>query len=419
MSAPAPLAERMRPTTLAELCGQEQALGAGKALRAAIETGQTGSLILFGPPGVGKTTLARILAERSGLHFVPFSAVLSGIKEVREAMALAEERRATTGQGTLLFVDEIHRFNKAQQDAFLPHVESGRIVLVGATTENPSFSVIGALLSRCRVVKLEPLPDAALQVILDRALGDRDQGLGARGLRLTAAARQALCVHAAGDARKALVILEAAAAAVPDGVAIEERDVREAMQHRALRHDKGGDFHFDLLSALHKSLRNSDPHAAIYWLTRFLECDADPLQAARRLVAMAAEDIGLADPMALQVAVAALSAANFLGMPEARLPLAEATLYLACAPKSNSVLRAIDAATAEIRQNPEREVPLHLRNAVTGLMAAFGHGAGYLYAHDHPEGVTAMECLPEALRGQRFYVPGERGFEQKIAQRLR
>ena len=419
MSAPAPLAERMRPTTLAELCGQDQALGAGKALRAAIETGQTGSLILFGPPGVGKTTLARILAERSGLHFVPFSAVLSGIKEVREAMALAEERRATTGQGTLLFVDEIHRFNKAQQDAFLPHVESGRIVLVGATTENPSFSVIGALLSRCRVVKLEPLPDAALQVILDRALTDREKGLGARELRLTAAARQALCVHAAGDARKALVILEAAAAAVPDGVAIEERDVREAMQHRALRHDKGGDFHFDLLSALHKSLRNSDPHAAVYWLTRFLECDADPLQAARRLVAMAAEDIGLADPMALQVAVAALSAANFLGMPEARLPLAEATLYLACAPKSNSVLRAIDAATAEIRQNPEREVPLHLRNAVTGLMAAFGHGAGYLYAHDHPEGVAPMECLPEALRGQRFYVPGERGFEQKIAQRLR
>ena len=419
MSAPAPLAERMRPTTLAELCGQDQALGAGKALRAAIESGQTGSLILFGPPGVGKTTLARILAERSGLHFVPFSAVLSGIKEVREAMALAEERRATTGQGTLLFVDEIHRFNKAQQDAFLPHVESGRIVLVGATTENPSFSVIGALLSRCRVVKLEPLPDAALQVILDRALTDREKGLGARELRLTAAARQALCVHAAGDARKALVILEAAAAAVPDGVAIEERDVREAMQHRALRHDKGGDFHFDLLSALHKSLRNSDPHAAVYWLTRFLECDADPLQAARRLVAMAAEDIGLADPMALQVAVAALSAANFLGMPEARLPLAEATLYLACAPKSNSVLRAIDAATAEIRQNPEREVPLHLRNAVTGLMAAFGHGAGYLYAHDHPEGVAPMECLPEALRGQRFYVPGERGFEQKIAQRLR
>ena len=413
-----PLAERMRPRSLDEIVGQERVLGVGRALRAAIEAGRAGSLILWGPPGVGKTTLAQILAERSGQRFVPFSAVLAGIKEVREAMSEAEAARKETGRGTLVFVDEIHRFNKAQQDAFLPFVEKGQITLVGATTENPSFSVISALLSRCRVVRLDALDSEALTQLVGRALTDRERGLGARGLVLDPSAGARLVELCDGDARRTLIVLEAAADTVSDGGTIPTSAIVEAVQHRPAAHDKDGDAHYDLLSALHKSLRNSDAQAAVYWLGRFLAADADPLQAARRVVAMAAEDVGLADPMALQVAVSALHAVEFLGMPEGWLPLFEAVIYLAGAPKSNSVVSAIAAVKSQIENEVRHPVPLHLRNAPTKLMRSEGHGKGYLHSHDHGGGVAPMECLPDALRGRKFYVPGDRGFEQKVTQRL-
>ncbi len=414
----APLAERMRPRTLDELVGQEHALGQGRALRRAIAAGATGSLILCGPPGVGKTTLAVLIAQASGLAFAPFSAVLSGVKEVREAVAQARERRAESGRGTLLFVDEIHRFNKAQQDAFLPHVEKGEVVLIGATTENPSFSVIAPLLSRCRVVQLEALGDGALDALIDRALADADRGLGELGLGLAPRARESLLRLSGGDARRALNALEAAAGAASRGATLDEAAIVEAFQQRALLHDKAGDHHYDLLSALHKSLRNSDVQAAVYWLARLLEAGADPLQAARRMVAMAAEDVGLADPMALQVAIGAFEAAHRLGLPEARLPLAEAAIYLAAAPKSNAVLRAIDGATREVSRGQQHPVPLHLRNAPTPLQRQQGHGVDYRYAHDCPGGVAPMSCLPPALRGAVFYAPGDRGFEQRVRERM-
>jgi putative ATPase len=413
-----PLADRMRPRTLAEFAGQQHLLGADRPLRRAIESGKAGSLLLFGPPGVGKTTLAMLIARDSGLHFEPFSAVLSGVKDVREAVARADAIRAHEGRGTLLFVDEIHRFNKAQQDAFLPLVESGRIVLVGATTENPAFSIIAPLLSRCRVLSLQPLAPDDLGALLDRALADEERGLGKRRLSLSAAARERLVLHAGGDARRALNGLEAAAETAADGAELDVEAIVQALQHRALLHDKAGDLHYDLLSALHKSLRNSDAQAAVYWLARLLEAGADPMQAARRMVAMAAEDVGLADPLALQVAVGALHATHGLGLPEARLPLAEAALYLAAAPKSNSVLRAIDSALAEAREGKQHPVPLHVRNAPTAFARGQGHGRGYRYAHDEIGGIAAMSCLPEALHGRAFYVPGERGFEQKVAERL-
>ncbi|HZT56710.1 MAG TPA: replication-associated recombination protein A, partial [Burkholderiaceae bacterium] len=360
----APLAERMRPRTLAEFLGQEQIVGEGRALRAAIERGAAGSLILWGPPGTGKTTLANLIAQHAGLAFVPFSAVLSGIAQVRESVAEAKERREQTGKGTLLFVDEIHRFNKSQQDAFLPHVESGLLVLIGATTENPSFAVNAALLSRCRVVALQSLPDTAVAALVARALTDKERGLGARGLQLADDAQARLLVLAGGDARRALTAVEACAQTCADGDTITAAMITEAFQHRALRHDKDGDLHYDLLSALHKSLRNSDVQAAVYWLQRAIEAGADPLHAARRMVAMAAEDIGLADPMALQVAVAAQQAAHFLGLPEANLPLTQAAVYLAAAPKSNAVVSAISAAQAAARDGAQHPVPVHLRNAV-------------------------------------------------------
>jgi putative ATPase len=413
-----PLADRMRPRTLAEFLGQDQVVGEGRALRLLIERGQAGSLLLWGPPGVGKTTLALLIAQHAGLHFHPFSAVLSGVAQVREAVAEAAAHRQRDGRGTMVFIDEIHRFNKAQQDAFLPHVEKGDLVLVGATTENPSFGVNSALLSRCRVVPLQPLGPEAVTRVVRAALSDSERGLGQRGLRIEDSALERLVALAGGDARRALGCIEACAATCVDGETIGPAMVTEAFQHRALRHDKDGDQHYDLLSALHKSLRNSDVQAAVYWLARALEAGADPVHAARRMVAMAAEDIGLADPMALQVAVAALHALQFLGLPEGRLPLTEAAIYLAAAPKSNAVCRAIDAAAAAARDGEQYAVPLHLRNAATALASELGHGKGYVYAHDTAAGVAAMECLPPELHGTTFFTPGERGFEKKVGERM-
>ncbi|MGA1608009.1 MAG: replication-associated recombination protein A [Planctomycetota bacterium] len=414
-----PLAERMRPRTLEEFLGQEQVIGEGRDLRAALAEGQTGSLLLFGPPGCGKTTLARLIADASDLRFEPFSAVLSGVKEVREAIHRAEIARSQGGGATLLFVDEIHRFNRAQQDAFLPHVENGLCVLVGATTENPAFSVNSALLSRCRVVPLRALDDAAIAAVVRRALADTERGIGTLRLEITDAALERLCLFANGDARRALTVLEAAARiALRSGETIDVEQLAEAAQHRALAHDKSGDHHFDLLSAFHKSLRNSDTDAAVYWLARFLEAGADATQAARRMVAMAAEDIGLADPMALQIATSAMLAFERMGLPEGRLPRARAAIYLASAPKRRGGAAAVDAALAEVRTGRQHEIPLHLRNAPTRLAKELGHGQEYRYAPDEPGHVADMDCLPDALVGRRFYAPGEWGFEPKVRERL-
>jgi putative ATPase len=419
----APLADRMRPQTPAELVGQSHLLGEGRLLRVALETGDLHSMILWGPPGTGKTTLAALLASHARAHFATFSAVLSGVKEIRALIAEAEQRLLLHGQRTILFVDEIHRFNKAQQDAFLPHVERGTVTLIGATTENPSFEVIGALLSRCRVYVLEPLTEDELEEIVRRALADPTRGLGALGLEAEPAALAEIARLADGDARRALNILEVAATLVTGGQPgrpsrLTPASVREAAQRKALLYDKGGEEHYNLISALHKSVRDSDPDAALYWLARMLEAGEDPLFLARRLVRMAVEDVGLADPQALTLALSAKEAYDFLGTPEGELALAEAAVYLACAPKSNAVYTAFDAARDDVRTRPAEPVPLHLRNAPTRLMKGLGYGAGYSYAHDAPDALVDQEHLPAALRGRTYYQPVARGFETEIRARL-
>ena len=420
-AAPMPLAERMRPRTLDELVGQEELLARGKPLRQAIERDLLHSLILWGPPGIGKTTLARIIAETTKARFVSFSAVLSGIKEIRDVMTEAERIRRTTGRRTIVFIDEIHRFNKAQQDAFLPRVEAGDIALIGATTENPSFEVNAALISRSKVFVLRALTSDDIVRILQRALGDAEHGLGGQLVRIDPEALQAIAGTANGDARSALNLLELSVGAAPvvDGVTIVTVDrVRESLQRRALLYDKGGDEHFNLISALHKSMRNSDPDAAVYWLARMLEAGEDPLYVARRLVRFASEDVGNADPQALTVAIAAKEAVHFMGMPEGTTALAQAAIYLATAPKSNAVYEAYSRAANAAQEQVADPVPLHLRNAPTKLMKTLDYGKGYQYAHADAEGVTEMSCLPESLQGEKYYQPTDRGFEKEIKRRL-
>jgi putative ATPase len=417
---PAPLAERMRPRTLDEIVGQDALLAPGRPLREAIQRDVLQSVILWGPPGSGKTTLARVIADVTDAEFVAFSAVLAGIKEIKEVMAAAEARRRR-GRRTIVFVDEIHRFNKAQQDAFLPRVEAGDIVLVGATTENPSFEVNAALLSRSKVFVLQPLTEAALVEILERAIADPDRGLGKEAPLVEADALGALARAADGDARRALNLLQLAVAAAPQPTGRPRVDlglVQQTLQRKTLRYDKAGEEHFNLMSALHKSMRNSDADAAVYWLARMLEGGEDPMYVARRLVRFASEDIGNADPQALVVAMAARDALHFIGMPEGNTALAQAVLFLATAPKSNATYLAYGAAAAAAEEDVAEPVPLHLRNAPTRLMKQLDYGRGYQYAHDDPEGVADMDCLPERLQGRQFYAPTERGFEKEIKRRL-
>ncbi len=409
-SAPQPLAERMRPRSLDDFVGQEKLIGEGRALRRMIEDDRLQSIIFWGPPGTGKTTLARIIADTTSATFIQFSAVTSGIREVREVMSEADQHRRETGRRTVVFIDEIHRFNKAQQDAFLPYVESGTIILIGATTENPSFEVNSALLSRSKVFVLEPLTSDHLIEILRRAIKEEERAQG--GIRLDAAddILRALAVYASGDARVALNTLELAASiAEPDESGVREitgETLREATQRAALRYDKAGEEHFNLISALIKSIRNSDADAAVYWLARMLESGEDPMYVARRLVIHASEDIGLADPNALTQAVAAMQATHFVGLPEAKLALTQATVYLALARKSNAVIEAYIAAQKDALESVREPVPLHLRNAATSLMKQLGYGKGYQYAHNFESGrAEQMECLPENLRGRKYFKP--------------
>jgi putative ATPase len=411
----------MRPRSFEEFVGQEELLAPGKPLREAIERDLLQSIILWGPPGTGKTTLARIIAETTKARFVSFSAVLSGIKEIRDVMAGAERLRRSAGRRTIVFIDEIHRFNKAQQDAFLPRVEAGDIVLIGATTENPSFEVNAALLSRSKVFVLRALSAHEVASILARALHDADRGLGRDRVNASDEALQAIAVYANGDARVALNLLELSVAAAPiiDGVRqIDASRVEQAIQRRALLYDKSGEEHYNLISALHKSMRNSDPDAAVYWLARMLEAGEDPLYVARRLVRFASEDVGNADPQALTVAVAAKDAVHFIGMPEGNTALAQAAIYLATAPKSNAVYEAYTRAAEDAHAALAEPVPLHLRNAPTKLMKDLDYGKGYRYAHHEADAVADMSCLPPALEGRKYYEPKERGFEKEIKRRL-
>ena len=413
-----PLAARMRPRTLDEFVGQAHLLGPGKPLREAIERGVPGSMIFWGPPGSGKTTLAHLVATTSQRVFVPFSAVTEGVPRIREIVGAARGRLESGGAQTILFVDEIHRLNKAQQDSLLPPSEDGTITLIGATTENPSFEINGALLSRTRVFVLQPLTPEDIESLLRRALEDDERGVGGQRLRVDDDAMRSISVEADGDARRALTVLEAAAAHVGEGGRVTADVAREAMQKRFARYDKSGEEHYNLLSAYHKSLRGSDPQGALYWMARMLDGGEDPMTLFRRAIAMAAEDVGLADPNALIMAVAARDAFHMLGPPEGYLPLAEMTIYLATAPKSNSAKAALGAALAAARETPAAPVPMHIRNAPTGLMKELGYGKGYRYAHDSPDAYLPQEYLPDALRGTTLYQPGSFGYEKKVAERL-
>ncbi len=414
---PQPLAARMRPRTLDEFVGQRHLLSPGKPLRDSIEKGTVTSMVFWGPPGTGKTTLARLIAGYTDREFVSFSAVTEGVPRVREIVREAEDR-LETGRGTILFADEIHRFNKAQQDAFLPHVEGGTITLIGATTENPSFEINGALLSRVRVFVLQALSPDEITGVIRGALTDVERGLGAQALTVADDAVELLAREADGDARRALTILEAAALHVGTGGLIDTQVVREAAQLRFARYDKGGEETYNILSAFHKSLRGSDPQAALYWMARMLEGGQDPMVIFRRAIAMAAEDIGLADPEALKLAVAARDAYHMLGAPEGYLPMSQMVIYLATAPKSNSSYRALKAALDAAREYPAEGVPMHIRNAPTQLMKELGYHEGYQYAHAVPEAYIPQEYLPDALAGSTFYSPGPFGFEKEIAKRL-
>ena len=419
VAADAPLAARMRPRTLDEFVGQEDAVGPGSMLRGSIEKGRLPSIILWGPPGCGKTTLARILASNVEAEFVAVSAVSSGVADLRKVMAEAQGRRAG-GRRTVLFIDEIHRFNKAQQDVILPYVEDGTVTLIGATTENPSFEVIAPLLSRARVVRLKQLGADDLSAVLDRALADDDRGLGARRLSLEAGARQALVDGAGGDGRAALTALEIAAdvAEAAGRSAISAADVAQALQDRRPYYDRQSDYHYDTISAFIKSLRGSDPHAALYWLARMIDSGEDPLFIVRRMVILASEDVGLADPQAMLIATACQQAVHFVGMPEGFFPMAECAVYLALAPKSNSMLESYGRAQQAASQTGHLPVPMQLRNAVTGLMRDFGYGKGYRYAHSETGHVArGMRYLPEELGEPQYYVPGELGFEAEAAKR--
>jgi putative ATPase len=444
-----PLADRMRPRDLDEFVGQEHILAPGKALRVQIERDDIGSIIFWGPPGVGKTTLAKIIARRTRAEFVEYSAVMAGIKEIKQVMVEAE-RAKQYGTRTIVFIDEIHRFNRAQQDAFLPHVERGNIRLIGATTENPSFEVNSALLSRSRVYVLNPLTEEEIITLMERALADEERGLGALKLTAKREALARIAAYSSGDARSAYNVLEIAAslasapaagsAALPDtvvsasedphlltaadvghqasGGSIELPQVEDALQRRVLMYDKGGEEHYNLISALHKSVRNSDPDAALYWLVRMIESGEDPMYLARRIVRMAVEDISLADPHALEICMAARDALDFMGLPEGGLALAHAAVYLAIAPKSNALYKAYGAVKRDVEETAADPVPLHLRNAPTRLMKELGYGEGYKYAHDFEEKVTDMECLPDNLKGRQWYYPTEEGVEKRIRERL-
>ncbi len=417
-----PLAERMRPRTLDEYVGQEHLVGPGQPLRRAIDAGAIHSLILWGPPGTGKTTLARVIAAASGAEFAAFSAVTAGIREIKDVIAVADHTRRHHGRRTIFFVDEIHRFNKAQQDAFLPHIESGTVVLIGATTENPSFEVNSALLSRSKVYVLNPLSLDQVVVILQRALADPERGLGELAVDADADALSALARYANGDARVALNLLEQVAATITvdagDRRSLTVSALTDLVERRALLYDKTGDEHYNIISALHKSIRNSDADAALYWLARMLEAGEDPMYIARRLVRFASEDIGNADPRALQLAVSAKDATHFLGMPECNTALAQLVTYMAASPKSNAVYLAYKAAARDALRDEAAQVPLHLRNAPTQLMKNLDFGKDYKYAHDEPGAVADMSCLPDALAHRRYYQPTERGLEPKLREAL-